>query len=181
MKTAAFTLCILACSLLPALHCRAEDKQSLSLEFVSCDTDGNLHVKLVNKADKPLKIWKGDMIDISDNLRIISIDPTENSLPYLWKKHLPIGSRMGDSITIAPQESFDCKLNLYGNEWIFGKRTAASDFQPDEFAKSPNAITKKLLDGDELIIVYQEVYPILGCWSGTLFCHGKVSSKPKSE
>ena len=194
MKTTAFALCILACSLLPALHCRAEDKQPLSLEFVSCDTDGNVHVKLANNTDKPLRIETtlSDGPDLSGYLRIISIEPSEDNLPYLWKKHPSMGSHFGNAKTIDPRASMDCKVNIYGVDWLFGKRTMKSSPLPEKFPSGAmNGIAKKLFVGDEVVIIYQGNFwspSEQGDWnpnvvrqSGTLLCYGKVSSKPKSN
>ena len=197
MKTAALILCILVCFLMPACSTKQMVsvehalplEQALSLKFVSCDTDGNLHVKFVNNTDRRLYIDNtlggGDHFsdDLSVYLHVISIEQpgwrTMDSLPYLWKKLNPpvAGSYIVSNIKIAPHESRDCKVNIYGAEWLHPNFENASSKITDG--------TKKLSAGDELVIIF------LGSWWqryqdqgyqdlnqdkwGTLICHGKVS------
>jgi len=183
MKTTTLALCLFVCTLLPALHCRAEDaKQALSVEFVSADTDGNLHVKFVNKTDTPLIISALDEADLSADLRVISIDRLGKTLPYLWKKRLQAGSHLSKYITVAAQGSIDWKFNIYGIEWLFGEQ---GSFSAIPSKTSPETTFKSLYEGDEVVILYQ------GKWtqgnddyrarSATLLCYGKVSAAPKPK
>jgi len=174
MKPTTLALCLFVFSLLPTLRCHAEDvKQALSLEFVSCDTNGNLHVKFVNKMDRPLQVDATLGSDLLAYLRVVSIARSERG--FLWQKNIPLGDYMGATITIAAQGSKDCKTNIYSADWRSDEQTTA----------------KKLSDGDEVVIIYRGTWwprwemnqPEIPATAGTLFCYGKVTdaSKPKSN
>jgi len=153
------------------------------LEFVSADADGNLCVKFVNKTSAPLML-NAIECDLSDSLRVTSIDPSEKTLPFLWRKHLSAGSHFGKEITIAPQGSADCKFNIYGGDWLPGQRSADSFNRPAKLTLE--ILSQKLFKGDEVMIIYQGSYRQTNQtpYSGplvTLLCYGKVNNAAKSK
>ena len=207
IRTLAALLGVFICFAIPDMFGGVPQDGGLSLEFVSCDTNGKMLVRIKNNTPDKITIPANESSLGVDSMRVIVAEKESDEAPYMLRRI--VGYDIGGPGSVATETvpakgcvNRETSLFLWASKYYPG--SSIYDSSSIDFSSKDMPKFASLHVGDTIIVVYKvpgqealyserrrvqmgvdaKKWAEMGgeIWTGVLVCHGVVQqAKPEGQ